>query len=163
MKKVFFFVVLFVANLGLKAQATWEIDTTFTPMHVKIDSILMNVSLTGMQTNLLLDKGIVLQDPLLHQGFLSDSTIMDKFKFKSLYYTMHSTQVTADTFPNYDSLELLMLDNTNEHSTAISLIGFDYDRIVPDAISEGLLSTDGQYLYDVPLAEHPFEKMRCFA
>lgn len=108
MKKLAMIGILSIICTGLKAQAGWETDSTLTPWDVKMDSVFQNVDLNRMHTNMLLNKGFIAQDPLLHNGILSDSTVMDKFKYQSLYYTLFSCQTDTNIFLHYDSVDVCL-------------------------------------------------------
>jgi len=164
MKKTFIILIALVSTNILSAQSLWELDSTITPLHIKIDSIFANVDLSTMQTNFLIDKSFLAQDPQVHNGVISEMNKMDKFKFQSLYYTMMFANKLP--YPNMTPFESI-LPNINLHNTlnttSIGIMAWDYDRIKSSALEDSLLRTDGSYLYSIPFQASPFEKKRMFA
>lgn len=129
MKRFILMFVICLNSIFVKAQLVWDIDSTITPDYILMDSILQNVNLSRMHTNILLYKGYTAQNPLLYNGVLTDSTDMNKFNFQALYYTMLSSQVDTNIFNPYDSLESWMEPLVSNHSTSISIMAMDYHRI----------------------------------
>lgn len=130
-----------------------------------IDSVFMNVNMEGLNTNLLIDRSIGIHNPALYDG-ISTGNNVSPYLFEGLYNTLYmSCTDTLNPLADWElDIEPMWKLNNSYYSANIGLLFFDYDRVKPHALDSGLLTTDGQYLYDpVPAIGNPFETKTLFA
>ena len=64
MKKIFYFIIFFLTTLSTAlAQIEIEEDSTIVPFYQQIDSVFAGVNLNRMETDYLLEKSLVVDDP----------------------------------------------------------------------------------------------------
>ena len=153
--------VLLIGKAGV-AQLFVESDS-LTPWWQRNDSLLEQVNLNQMETNYLLERTLNRVDPSVY-GPTSGSPAADRYDWQDIYHTFLTCQ-TRDTglLDPWDSVETRVAAHLAAGNIPIGIIHWEYDRINPNAFTQGLLTTDqsGQYLVQTGMAS-PFIKQSCF-
>jgi len=144
-----FILVLFISNTY--SQQADVIDSLFQTPQQQFDYITANLDLSEINSGLLADKALVLI-PLnqYHGDSLTSINLTSHTGFEFMYASLSGMPISSNYYLPDPSTYINTAENSSSTNTYLGAIHYEYNYLDTNAITNNLLTSNGQQLFDVP-------------
>ena len=130
---------------------------------IEFESIFTNLNPANISTGILIDKTYITSAVTLLNG-TSDSIVTTESEWFNIYSEIIDAHVITPTFPTVDSINNSIYSIYGQLKVPICISNIKYNRIKQNALTDGLLDSINNQLYDVTNPpESPYSVERYFS